>query len=98
MARPHLSLPGDSQRLSKHASHSLQNDGFPFRAEQVGHALFRFSAWHDAPFGSIRQHIVMAQVRERLTTPEEQARWEELITTRHYLKNAPSSASNSATF
>lgn len=34
------------------------------------------------------EQAVLDQVRVRLITPDEQARWDDLITTRHYLKNA----------
>jgi hypothetical protein len=34
------------------------------------------------------EQAVLDQVQVRLITPEEQSRWDDLITTRHYLKNA----------
>jgi len=45
--------------------------------------MARRSVWLDP-----EEQAVLAQVRVRLITPEEQARWEDLIATRHYLKNA----------
>jgi len=45
--------------------------------------MARRSVWLDPV-----EQAVLDQVRVRLITPEEQARWEDLIATRHYLKNA----------
>jgi Druantia protein DruA/DDE_Tnp_1-associated len=45
--------------------------------------MARRSVWLDPA-----EQAALDQVRVRLITPEEQARWDDLITTRHYLKNA----------
>ena len=45
--------------------------------------MARRSVWLDPV-----EQAVLDQVRVRLISPEEQARWDDLITTRHYLKNA----------
>lgn len=45
--------------------------------------MARRSVWLDPA-----EQAVLDQVQVRLITPEEQARWDDLIATRHYLKNA----------
>ena len=45
--------------------------------------MARRSVWLDPV-----EQAVLDQVRVRLISPEEQARWDDLMTTRHYLKNA----------
>jgi hypothetical protein len=45
--------------------------------------MARRSVWLDPA-----EQAVLDQVRVRLITPEEQSRWDDLIATRHYLKNA----------
>ena len=45
--------------------------------------MARCSVWLDPA-----EQAALDQARVRLITPEEQPRWDDLITTRHYLKNA----------